>query len=187
MFDANSYRITVQRRETEDGILFEGTVHEFPDVATYGDSHSDAYELVVDAIESLHKLASMQGRSFPLPSQRESEYSGKFVVRMPKWLHRDLSVEAAEQGVSLNSYTLSVLSAHESVHAKYDSTVAHVEIIPDDRISYVSSGSTTDIFNLANISHDISGGMILSDLGEADWIITELDESTPIRRLANEA
>ncbi len=56
MIDPNEYRITVQRRETEDGLLFEGTVHELPDVAVYGETCNQAYDLAVDAIESLSNL-----------------------------------------------------------------------------------------------------------------------------------
>ncbi len=67
MIDPNEYWITVQRLETEDGLLFEGTVHELPDVAVYGETCNQAYDLAVDAIEGLYKLAEQQGRPFPRP------------------------------------------------------------------------------------------------------------------------
>ena len=42
--------------------------------------------------------------SFPEPDVRSSreEYSGKFVVRVPKFLHAALAAEAEREGVSLN-------------------------------------------------------------------------------------
>jgi predicted HicB family RNase H-like nuclease len=40
----------------------------------------------------------------------DDQYSGKFVVRLPKSLHKRLSIEAEKEGVSLNQYTLYKLS-----------------------------------------------------------------------------
>lgn len=39
------------------------------------------------------------------PASQE-DYSGKFIVRLPKSLHMRLAVEAEREGVSLNQYTL---------------------------------------------------------------------------------
>jgi len=47
--------------------------------------------------------------SIPMPIVSEN-YSGKFVVRIPKSLHYQLSIEAQEEGVSLNQYALYKLS-----------------------------------------------------------------------------
>ena len=41
------------------------------------------------------------GEDIPLPISTR-EYSGKFIVRVPPEVHRNLAVEAAESGVSLN-------------------------------------------------------------------------------------
>lgn len=112
MTDADMYRIAVQRRETEDGMLYEATVKELPDVSVYAETFQEAYELACDAIESLKELAEDQGRVFPNPSTIDNEYSGKFVVRLTKSLHRDLALAATEQGVSLNQYVVSLLSVN---------------------------------------------------------------------------
>lgn len=37
-------------------------------------------------------------------------YSGKFVVRLPKSLHRKLAIEAEKEGISLNQYAMYKLS-----------------------------------------------------------------------------
>lgn len=115
MSDPIDYRITVQRRDTEDGRLFEGTVDEFPDLAVFGETADEAYALVIDAIDALCSLLSEQRRPIPKPSEPEREFSGKFVVRVPKWLHRDLAQTAETQGTSLNQYVLSILSAHTGI------------------------------------------------------------------------
>ena len=116
MTDAREYLISVQRRKTEDGVMFEGTVAELPEVAFYADNVDEAYAGVVDAITGLQELFEKQGRPFPPPQEREYEYSGKFLTRIPKHLHRSLALSASNDGVSLNQYVLSVLSCHSSVN-----------------------------------------------------------------------
>ncbi|NMA11666.1 MAG: toxin-antitoxin system HicB family antitoxin [Chloroflexi bacterium] len=44
---------------------------------------------------------------------KEREFSGKLNVRIPKNLHRDLSLEAKTQGVSLNQYIAYVLASRK--------------------------------------------------------------------------
>ena len=176
MVEASNYRITIQRRETEDGLLFEGTVHELPDVAVYSDSFDEAYEFVLDAIEGLNELATEQGRSFPQPSERETEYSGKFVARMPKSLHRDLAVSAADEGTSLNSYVVSVLSAHKSRGTVVIQHIAvpTVRLLTED--AHLSSGSAAEISGLGKFLPDFgpSGSIDLVSFIEeersaSDW------------------
>jgi hypothetical protein len=43
------------------------------------------------------------------PATAGRDYSGKFVVRVGKELHRELAVHALREGVSLNSYCAKVL------------------------------------------------------------------------------
>ena len=50
-----------------------------------------------------------RGGTIPLPKADEP-YSGRFVVRMPKSLHRRLAECAEQEGVSLNSYVFNLLT-----------------------------------------------------------------------------
>jgi predicted RNase H-like HicB family nuclease len=54
------------------------------------------------------------GQPIPEPSTAQ-EYSGKFVLRIPKVLHRTLDREAKNQGVSLNQYIMYLLAERHSV------------------------------------------------------------------------
>lgn len=189
MVEASNYRITIQRRETEDGLLFEGTVHELPDIAVYADSFDEAYEFVIDAIEGLYELAGEQGRSFPLPSKRETEYSGKFVARMPKWLHRDLAAAAADEGASLNSYVVSVLSAHKSRGIVATPYRAEPQIPILAGTVVVSSGSAAMISGLGIPLPD-------SDIPISSWAVPTVEAETgaadfyfnpPVRRASDAA
>lgn len=56
-------------------------------------------------------VADMQtaGETVPVPLA-EKQFSGRFVVRVPGSVHRALTIEAAEQGVSLNRLVSAKLS-----------------------------------------------------------------------------
>lgn len=49
------------------------------------------------------------GQDIPLPSY-PSDYSGKFNIRLPRSLHRDLAESADEENVSLNQYVTMFLA-----------------------------------------------------------------------------
>ena len=59
-----------------------------------------------------------RGAQIPLPSYPE-EYSGKFVLRVPRSLHRDLAESAKREGVSLNQY-VAVLMARRDAQARIE-------------------------------------------------------------------
>ena len=152
MIEATDYRITVQRRDTEDGRLFEGSVNEFPDIAVFGETPDEAYAMAIDAVEALTGLLSDQGRPIPEPAEPEQEYSGKFIVRTPKWVHRDLVVAAADQGTSLNQYIVSVLSAHTVVTKPAAEYAIQMAVLPlHEPFTWQSSASLTVINSTARL------------------------------------
>lgn len=62
------------------------------------------------------------GAEIPLPSE-PAEYSGKFVLRVPRSLHRTLAESAERDGVSLNQYLATLLArgdAQARVEARLD-------------------------------------------------------------------
>ncbi|GCB01243.1 MULTISPECIES: type II toxin-antitoxin system HicB family antitoxin [Mycobacteriaceae] len=63
-------------------------------------------QTVADEVRDL--LASEMS---PPESITDRKYSGKFLLRMPTAMHAKLSVEAAEQGVSLNQWVVQKLAA----------------------------------------------------------------------------
>jgi len=85
----------------EDDETWFARVKELPGCMTEGDSAQDAAEMILDAMAGWIEIALEDGQTIPEPRPVE-DYSGKFVVRVPKSLHRDLAQEAEIQGVSLN-------------------------------------------------------------------------------------
>jgi len=87
----------------EDDSTWFARVAELPGCMTEGDSLEDATAMIYDALASWVETALEDGQPIPEPRAAE-EYSGKFVVRVPKSLHRDLAEAAAREKVSLNQY-----------------------------------------------------------------------------------
>ncbi len=87
----------------EDAETWFARVKELPGCITEGDSAQDAAEMILDAMHGWVEIALADGQAIPEPRPVE-DYSGKFVVRVPKALHRDLAQEADRQGISLNQF-----------------------------------------------------------------------------------
>jgi antitoxin HicB len=79
----------------EDATTWFARVVELPGCMTEGDSAAEAVAMLQDAMAGWIELALEDGRSIPAP-KRQEEFSGKFVVRVPKSLHRDLVAAAAK-------------------------------------------------------------------------------------------
>ena len=103
--DLNDYLTlpyTIELIREDDSTWFARIV-ELPGCITEGDSLEDATVMIYDALASWVESALEDGQLIPEPRSAE-EYSGKFVVRVPKSLHRDLVEAAAREKVSLNQY-----------------------------------------------------------------------------------
>jgi len=95
--DHYTYRVTWSEEDAE----YVGRCAEFPSLSWLARSPETALRgirrVVADVVADLKK----QGEAVPeaISSRR---YSGKFLVRVPPDIHRQLAREAAEAGVSLN-------------------------------------------------------------------------------------
>jgi antitoxin HicB len=67
-----------------------------------GQTLEEAYEMIQDAKKGWLDFALQNGDTIPEPTREE--YSGKFNIRIPKFLHRVLVLKAREENVSLNQY-----------------------------------------------------------------------------------
>jgi antitoxin HicB len=92
----------------EDGTWFARVV-EFPGCMTEGDTEQEALSNLEDAMVGWVELHLEDGDPIPEPLTIE-QYSGKFMLRVAKSLHRDLSRRADLEGVSLNQYVSTVLA-----------------------------------------------------------------------------
>lgn len=109
------YGITVRRVTEEGEALFEARVRELPDVAEYADTFEEAYQLAIDTIETTAEALAEQGRPMPSPQPPADDFSGRITLRVPRTLHRALSLMAEDEGISLNQHIVAVLSYYVGV------------------------------------------------------------------------
>ncbi len=86
---------------------------DLPGCSAFGESPEKALKELQTAIDLWLQAARKEGREIPR-SGFDKRYSGRMVVRMPQDLHRELDLEAKEQGISLNQWILYKL-AHEKL------------------------------------------------------------------------
>ncbi|MBN1266793.1 MAG: type II toxin-antitoxin system HicB family antitoxin [Anaerolineales bacterium] len=95
----------------EEGQGYTAVVPELPGCMTASDDFSGLESLLEDAKRVWIQAAIENGDPVPEPMpEEEKEYSGKFLVRVPKSLHRQLSVRAEMEGTSLNQMVVAVLA-----------------------------------------------------------------------------
>ncbi len=103
------YNYIVQPITDESGSYFYARVLELDGCQSTGDTFEEAYENLKEAMKGWIEAKLEGGFEVPLPVGYDN-FSGKFVVRIPKSLHYKLAVEAEQEGVSLNQYALYKLS-----------------------------------------------------------------------------
>ena len=94
---------------TPDGGDYVVDFPDLPGCMTQVESLDDVGH-IADEIRTLWiETAFEDGDAIPLPSY-PAEYSGRFLLRLPKSLHRELSELAEQDGVSLNQFIVALLS-----------------------------------------------------------------------------
>lgn len=99
------YNRLVHEMKDESGHYFYGKILELDGCQSTGETIEELYQNLNEAMEGYLQVKLENGLEIPKPILEE-EFSGKFVVRMPKSLHHKLSIEANEEGVSLNQLAL---------------------------------------------------------------------------------
>jgi predicted HicB family RNase H-like nuclease len=95
--DRYTYRVTW----SEDDDEYVGLCTEFPSLSWLAGAPEDALLGIRQIVAAV--VADMAANDEPIPEPLAIRpYSGKFLVRVPPELHRQLAIEAAEAGVSLN-------------------------------------------------------------------------------------
>lgn len=107
---AYNYNVVVRRVVVESETMFEARVKEFPDLTEYADAPQEAYELAIDAINTVVEVFAEKGKALPAAIEPPIDFSGRVTLRLPKTLHRALADAAEADDVSLNQHLVNVLS-----------------------------------------------------------------------------
>ncbi len=101
-----SYRVVFSPEDGE----WVGLCTEFPSLSHLAVSQVEALQGIATLVAGV--VEDMNAAGEPVPeAMSDRRYSGSFNTRIPAQLHRALSIEAAEAGISLNrlvSYKLSM-------------------------------------------------------------------------------
>lgn len=88
---------------------FVGHIVELPGCITQAETKNTLLDMLDDAKQSWLEAALADGISIPEPA-REENYSGRFNLRLPKSLHKDLALTAKMEGVSLNQLAMCLIA-----------------------------------------------------------------------------
>lgn len=95
--DKFTYRVTWSEEDSE----YVGLCAEFPSLSWLADTPEEALQGIRQLVAEVVADMTANNEAVPEPLALRP-YSGKFMVRVPPELHRQLAIEAAESGVSLN-------------------------------------------------------------------------------------
>jgi predicted HicB family RNase H-like nuclease len=95
--DRYTYRVTWSAEDRE----YVGTCAEFPSLSWLDGDEDKAFRGIRRLVRRVVTDLKAEGEAVPEPLSAR-RFSGKLQVRLPPDLHRRLTVEAAESGVSLN-------------------------------------------------------------------------------------
>jgi len=99
------YNILIRHIKDESGTYYFAQVQELDGCMSDGATLEEAHANILEAMEGWIETRLEAGFPIPMPISNNN-YSGKFIVRLPKSLHRRLVIEAENEGVSLNQYAL---------------------------------------------------------------------------------
>lgn len=105
--DATHYTYRVQWSAEDDSYV--ATVAELPSLSWAAGEPGEALQGILSLVADVLADMAETGEEAPLPIA-DRAYSGKFIVRVPPELHRQLVLEAAEQHISLNQLATSRLA-----------------------------------------------------------------------------
>ncbi len=109
MNNLERYPLEVFWSDEDEGFI--ATAPDLPGCSAFGSSGEEALAELKTAMLAWIEAAQKAGNPIPAPSRRaeESQYSGKFLARVPKSLHRQLAEAAKQESVSLNQYVVFLL------------------------------------------------------------------------------
>jgi len=95
--DRYTYRVTWAPEDKE----YVGLCAEFPSLSWLAETPEEALRGIREVVAQV--VADLEANGEPVPEPLAvRNYSGRFMVRIPPEVHRELAVDAAEAGVSLN-------------------------------------------------------------------------------------
>ena len=97
------YTKMIKEISDESGHYYYGCVLELDGCQSTGETLDELMDSLNEAMEGYLTVKLEKRLPIPMP-QLDDSFSGRFVLRLPKTLHKRLSIEASKEGVSLNQW-----------------------------------------------------------------------------------
>lgn len=132
----------------EEGYI--ATIPDLPGCMSSGETIDAALRGLEEVKELWLEGRIEAGEEIPEPTKIE-DFSGKFVLRIPRSLHRTLDHEARKQGVSLNQYVLHILSEQHHFGRLRDKIELALDRLAETEESKVSDWRTPERYGYVGI------------------------------------
>jgi predicted HicB family RNase H-like nuclease len=103
----NKHAVSIKWSDEDNGYI--AVIPGIQGLSAFGETREKALSELNVASETYFKSLKKARRQFP-DEEKIIPYSGQIRLRMPKSLHADLSDRAKDEGVSLNTYIVTLLS-----------------------------------------------------------------------------
>ena len=103
----SKYAVTIKWSDEDDGFI--ASIPGIKALSAFGATKEEALSELNVAEEAYLKALEQAGKPLPMPD-KVVPYSGQLRLRMSKSLHASLSYEAEDEGISLNTYIVTLLS-----------------------------------------------------------------------------
>ena len=103
------YNYIIQQVNDESGEYYYGKILELDGCQSTGETIEELNANLDEAMEGYLEVKLENNLPIPIP-HNPNNYSGKFIIRIPKTLHQKLAIEANREGISLNQLALYKLS-----------------------------------------------------------------------------
>jgi len=139
-----------------------------------GETAEEALSSVRESMHVWFATALLKGLEIPKPSE-DVTFSGRFVIRVPTSLHRTLATQAREEGVSLNTLIVTLLSGEagrSDVMKRVQSCIEHAVQPAHEKVSLPGLLSPSNLLRttiLASGDHVIESGRMLWEDKQKAW------------------
>ena len=132
------YKIEINPIPEEDGGGFEACIPALGKGAFLGigKTITEALEHLEEVKRDFFKDYLKKGIKIPEPEIEEEAYSGRLLLRMPKFLHKNLSLQAKENELSLNQYLNYLLASTLNLEIVSKYIKENFEIIHDELLAH---------------------------------------------------
>jgi len=104
------YPILLRPLQEDEGGGWLAEIPDLPGCMSDGDTPEEAVRNVLKAQEAWLAVSRELGQNVPKPTPLFEECSGRLTLRLPRSLHRQLSLRARMEGVTLNELVLYLIS-----------------------------------------------------------------------------